>query len=356
MTLSVCLIVKNEQDVIGRCLNCAAKFADEIIVVDTGSTDETVAEAKKFTDKLYFFKWCDDFSAARNYAFEQAKSDLIMWLDADDVITDDNCGKIINLKQNFADYDMAFLLYAAAFDGDKPAFVYNRERIFRRSRNYRFSGAVHEAVMPSGRIFYSDAAIYHKKVKENEPMRNLRILQKQIAKGIKFDGRQKFYYGRELLFNKMYREAIAVLEDFLSGDGWFVNKTEACLNLYYAYCEIGDKERAVRALLQSFIYAPPQSQACCILGDYFISKDNTEAAIYWYETALSVQNDVKSGGFINMDFCGFIPNMQLCVLYDKLGEYEKADAYNEAAGKFKPQNENYLSNKKYFEEKLGIMR
>ena len=61
MTLSVCLIVKDEQDVIARCLNCAVKFADEIVVVDTGSVDNTVAEAKKFTDKVYFFKWCDDF-------------------------------------------------------------------------------------------------------------------------------------------------------------------------------------------------------------------------------------------------------------------------------------------------------
>ena len=56
MTLSVCLIVKDEQEVIVRCLNCASKFADEIVIVDTGSADNTVAMAKKFTDKVYFFK------------------------------------------------------------------------------------------------------------------------------------------------------------------------------------------------------------------------------------------------------------------------------------------------------------
>ena len=60
MTLSVCLIVKDEQEVLGRCLNCVSKFADQIIVVDTGSSDDTVEEARKFTDEVYFFEWCDD--------------------------------------------------------------------------------------------------------------------------------------------------------------------------------------------------------------------------------------------------------------------------------------------------------
>ncbi|MDE7305797.1 MAG: glycosyltransferase family 2 protein, partial [Clostridia bacterium] len=86
MSLSVCLIVKDEQEVLARCLSCAKKFADEIVVVDTGSTDDTVKIAKSFTDKVFFFKWCDDFSAARNFAFEKAGCDLVMWLDADDII------------------------------------------------------------------------------------------------------------------------------------------------------------------------------------------------------------------------------------------------------------------------------
>lgn len=353
MTLSVCLIVKDEQDVIGRCLNCVCKFADEIVVVDTGSADDTVAEVKKYTDKVFFFKWCDDFSAARNFAFEKASGDLLMWLDADDVITDENCKKINGLKNNFSDYDMAVMPYAALFDGDMPTFVYNRERIFKRSKNYKFVGAVHEAVVPSGKILYSDAVIYHKKVKEGEPMRNLRILQKLIASGAKLDDRQKFYYGRELLYNKMHLEAAAVLEDFLNGNGWVVNKSEACLNLYEAYSALGNKERAISSLLRGFTFAPPSSRACCILGERFFKKGELNTAVYWYEAALKAPDDEKSGGFVNRDYCGFIPFMQLCVLYDKLGNREKAYACNEAAGKIKPYNSNYLSNVKYF-EKLGI--
>lgn len=352
MTLSVCLIVKDEEQVLERCLTCAALFADEIVIVDTGSSDNTVEIAKKFTDKVYFFKWSDDFSAARNFAFDKAVCDLVMWLDADDVITDENCAKIARLKNTFDNYDMAILPYAAAFDNGEPTFVYDRERIFRRSGNYRFSGAVHEAVTPSGRILHADAVIYHKKLKDGEPLRNLRILQKQIAAGKPLDDRQKFYYGRELLFNKMYREAIAVLEDFLNGGGWVVNKIEACLNLYTAYSNIGDDKSAVNALLRSFTFAPPQSQACCILGGRFFDNGDLQSAIYWYNQALTAPND--AGAFINSDYSGFIPYMQLCVIYDRLGDIGRANGYNNAAGKIKPHNESYLYNKKYFKNKLGL--
>lgn len=353
MTLSVCLIVKDEQEVLERCLNCVSRFADEIVIVDTGSTDKTVEIAKRFTDKVYFFKWCDDFSAARNYAFDMATCKLVMWLDADDVITEENCVKINKLKNEFEGFDMAVLPYAAAFDNDKPTFIYNRERIFRRDRGYRFSGEVHEAVIPSGKIYYSDAVIYHKKEKENEPLRNLRILQRKIASKNTLDEREKFYYGRELLYNGMYAEAIGVLENFLKGDGWVVNKAEACINLYQAYKALGEAEKAVNALLHSFTICPPNSQVCCILGEYFFGKGENSSAIYWYEAALMADNGEKSGSFINIDYCAFIPYMQLCVLYDRLGDRKKAYECNAKAGKIKPHNENYLSNVKYF-EKLGF--
>ena len=354
MTLSVCLIVKDEEQVIERCLACVAAFADEIIVADSGSTDGTVDIARKFTQKVFSFKWQDDFAAARNFAIEKATGDFIMWIDADDIITEENCKKIANLLKGEPNFDMVFLPYAVAFDGDTPTFVYYRERIFRRSMNFRFKGSVHEAIEPAGRIIYSDAAVYHKKEKPPELLRNLRIYQKQIACGICLDEREKFYYGRELLFNKMYRESIAVLEDFINGNGWIENKIEACVNLYQAYMGVNDEERALSALLKSFIYAPPRSEACCILGEKFMRENDVNSAIYWYQLAITAKNDIKSGGFINLEYGGFIPYMQLCVLYDRLGDYARANACNEEAGKIKPHNQNYLSNKKYFSEIRGI--
>lgn len=356
MTLSVCLIVRNEEEVLARCLECVKKFADEIIVVDSGSTDKTIEIAASYTDKIYHFEWQYDFSAARNFAFSKATCDYVMWVDADDVVTEENCIRIRNLV-NSGGFDMAYLLYAAAFDGDNPTFIYNRERIFLRSLDYHFTGAVHEAIVPRGKAVYSDARIDHKKIKTGDPMRNLKIYQKRIAEGIAFDEREKFYYGRELLFNKMYRESVAVLENFLAGNGWVENKIEACINLYYCYTELGNSDKAMQNLLKTFLYDSPRAQVCCMLGSYFIEKANTYAAIYWYTRALDSKNvgknELQSGAFVNTDYSEFIPCMQLCVLYDRLGEYQKASEFNERAGKIKPHCVEYIHNQQYFKNKLS---
>ena len=87
ITLSLCMIVKDEEKNLNNCLSSCSSLFDEIIIVDTGSTDRTKEIAKKYTNNIYDFKWCDDFSKARNYSFSKATKEYIMWLDADDIIS-----------------------------------------------------------------------------------------------------------------------------------------------------------------------------------------------------------------------------------------------------------------------------
>ena len=146
--ISVCMIVKNEEEVLARCLACVTSFADEIIVVDTGSTDKTKEIAAGFTDKLYDFAWCDDFSKARNYSFSKATQDFIMWLDADDVILQEDQEQLVELKQRLQpEVSIVMMKYHPAFD-DKgnPTFSYYRERLMNRRMQHRWSGVIHEAV------------------------------------------------------------------------------------------------------------------------------------------------------------------------------------------------------------------
>ena len=209
-TLSLCMIVKNEEDVIGRCLECVSDIFDEIIVVDTGSEDKTRDIVKKYTKNLYYFKWIEDFAAARNYAFSKATKDYIMWLDADDIILDKDKEKIKELKINMdKSIDMVMMKYNTSFDSDgNVTFSYYRERIFKRSKKFRWIGEIHEVIPLEGNIIYSDAAISHKKLKNNDPKRNLRIFENMIADGKELDPRQQFYYARELYYNKRYEDAI----------------------------------------------------------------------------------------------------------------------------------------------------
>ena len=86
MTISLCMIVRNEQEVLARCLESVQGAADEIIIVDTGSTDATEEIARRYTERVYFFPWQENFSAARNFSFSKAQKEYCMWMDADDVL------------------------------------------------------------------------------------------------------------------------------------------------------------------------------------------------------------------------------------------------------------------------------
>lgn len=84
--LSVCIIVKNEEENLKKCLLALLAFPFEIVVVDTGSADRTVEVAKRYTEQVYDFAWCDDFAAAKNFAIQKASNDLVLVLDSDEYI------------------------------------------------------------------------------------------------------------------------------------------------------------------------------------------------------------------------------------------------------------------------------
>ena len=98
ITISLCMIVKNEEEVLERCLNSLKGLMDEIIIVDTGSTDSTKEIAARYTDKIYDFSWCDDFAAARNFSFSKATQEYIYAPDADEVLDDTNRRRFMMLK------------------------------------------------------------------------------------------------------------------------------------------------------------------------------------------------------------------------------------------------------------------
>lgn len=242
ITISLCMIVKDEEEVLERCLQSAKDIVDEIIIVDTGSTDQTKEIAAKFTSQIYDFPWIDDFAAARNEAFSKATMQYCMWLDADDVILPEEKKKILQLKETLSpDTDMVMMKYHTGFDEQgKPTFSYYRERMIRKGAGFSWEGAVHEVISPSGNIHYSDAAITHKKEKTGDPDRNLRIFEKMQSEGRVLDARQQFYYARELYYHQKYQNAIEALEEYLSKEaGWLENQIDACRILSSCYARIG---------------------------------------------------------------------------------------------------------------------
>lgn len=353
-TISLCMIVRDEEAVLARCLDCVADLVDEIIIVDTGSKDKTMEVAKQYTKNTYTFAWIDDFAAARNYSFSKATMEYCMWLDADDVMEESQRQLFIQMKKSLsANVDVIMMKYHVAFDAaGKPTFSYYRERIVKNDGTHLWQGAVHEAIVPGGNVWYQEIGISHKKIGQGDPDRNLQIYQKLIAEGGKLEPRHQYYYARELYYHQHYQDALQELQDFLEDDGgWVENKIEACGMCSSCYMQMGQEENALQALFKSFEFDLPRAEVSCEIGKWFFDKQKYEIAIYWYERALAADKDVRSVGFVLPDCYDYIPYLQICVCYDRIGNIEKAREYNEKAGECKPESESYLLNKEYFGKK-----
>lgn len=351
VSIALCMIVKDEADVIANCLNSVADLVDEIIVVDTGSTDRTKEIVAGFTDRIYDFVWIDDFAAARNYAFSLAKSSHCMWLDADDVLLEADRKTFAALKQELTEANDAVMLrYNTGFDEKgNVTFSYFRERIIKNHAGMRWVGAVHEVIATTGTVTYSQCAVTHRKLHLSDPDRNLRIFEKIVSEGGSLDPRQQFYYGRELYYHKRYTDAIGVFERFLDADnGWVENKIDACKHC--AYCRYGLEQpaEALQALLRSFLYDLPRAEICCDIGHHFFDRQQYPLAVYWYERALSCARVDDRGGFVAPDAYGFTPCIQLCVCHSRMGDNAKAIAYNEQAAMYKPAAPAIALNRSYF--------
>ena len=158
-SFSLCMIVRDEENVLERCLNSIAETVDEIVIADTGSIDRTKQIAAGFTDKIYDFHWQDDFAAARNFAFSKGTGDYLMWMDADDVLPEKEAQKLAELKTalDIQPYDTVMMPYDTAFDANGlPTFSYYRERLLRNTPQARWAGRVHEVIQPFGTILHAD--------------------------------------------------------------------------------------------------------------------------------------------------------------------------------------------------------
>ncbi|MBD3319745.1 MAG: glycosyltransferase, partial [Chitinivibrionales bacterium] len=139
--------VRNEEAVLPRCLESTADIADEIIIVDTGSHDNTIAVAEQFNARIIQSEWKNDFSHARNISIEHASGEWILWLDADDVIPSGSIAPIRNLKQETADTVFAFIIQNRKPGGTGSSFM--QARMFPNHPKIRFERKIHEQIMLS---------------------------------------------------------------------------------------------------------------------------------------------------------------------------------------------------------------
>lgn len=347
------MIVKNEEDVIGNCLASVKDVVDEINIVDTGATDKTREIVKQYTDRIFDFKWIDDFAAARNFSFSHATKDYILWLDADDVMLAEDVKKLKELKENInpAIDCVTFKYNYASDEKGNPLLIFRRERLVRRDRNFPWVGFIHEYI--GGDKHYTidaDITVTHKRI-HGDSDRNLNIYKKKLAEGVPFSTRDTYYYGKELYYHNMHDEALEVLGSLLDIPIWVEEKIDAICKMADCYQAKGQWEKSREVLFKAFAIATPRGEVIYRLAQTYEMEGRLEEAIYWYASIENAKMPQDSSGFTYTEYWTWRPYIQLCVCYSRLGDEEKGYWYNEKARALNPTQPHVIQNKAYFESK-----
>ena len=331
VTISLCMIVKNEEKILRRCLDSIKGLMDEIIIVDTGSTDNTRKIAEQYTEKVYDFEWIHDFSAARNFAFSKASCDYIYSADADEVVDKENYERFRQLKETLLpEIEIVQMYY-----GNQLSFgtIYNfdrelRPKLFKRLRTFVWEEPIHEAVRISPVIYDSEITITH--LPENSHAgRDLEAFRRQTQEEQRLSARLQNIYAKELFIS-------GADEDFLKAEEYFTREADtddlSMEQLKEAVCVIVKAARLRKDYLKMYRYAMKDiasegvSEVCFELGEYYYEAGIYEEAAMWYYNAFH-----ETESILNIHCSGDLPLMRLSLCYVKLRQKEQASEYEKMA-------------------------
>lgn len=329
ITISLCMIVKNEEAVLARCLDTVADLVDEIVIVDTGSTDRTKEIAARYTEHIYDFVWIDDFSAARNFAFSKATKEYIYTADADEVISPENRQKFLQLKENLLpEVEIVQMLY-----GNQLQFgtVYNfdeeyRPKLFKRLREFVWQEPIHEMVRLEPVIYDSDIVITHMPT-TSHASRDLKNFRKQTGEGKKLSKRLQNMYAKEL-FLAGEAEDLALAKAYFAETAADPDRdaeevTEACLVVAKA-ARMAGEEVTFFKYANKVLVSGGNSEVCMEMGLFYEEHNDPEEAILWYYNAVYETQPILS---LESGRRHSLEGLIRC--YEKLGMPEQAQMYRE---------------------------
>lgn len=322
ITISLCMIVKNEAGRLERCLHSLRGLMDEIIIVDTGSTDETVEIAKKYTDKVYAFEWCEDFSRARNYACSKATMDYIYSADADEVLDEKNRKRFFQLKEcllpEIEIVQMKYtnqLCYGTTYNYDAEY----RPKLFKRLRTFEWTEPLHENIRLTPIVYDSEIEIIHKP-HESHAARDFAVFQRRIKNKLAISEKLHIMYARELFIAGSEK-------DFLEAGPYFEEKyraepkKETLAVLARVFRLAGNIEKFFTVCLKD-VAADGCSEVCYELGCFYEGKKEYEEAAIWYYNAAFETEPV-----LDLRCKKKFPIEALARIYGLLGNEEQKAAY-----------------------------
>jgi tetratricopeptide (TPR) repeat protein len=336
-TVSVCMIVKNEEHNLARCLRSVQKAADEIIVVDTGSADRTVEVAKSLDATVEYFKWCDDFAAARNYALSHATSDWILIMDADDEM---DAGGDVSLRtflnEPRPEVSICSLRTRVPCPGGLETFI-EHPRLFRNHIGLHYVNGVHEQLAyPDGSLTVPELATgisvyHHGYLDSSEDMqergeRNFRILHAELEHKPD-DALTNFFMGKEFRSHKRFEEAVPYLKravELMTDQPTSFLRMKAFSHLAECLVAAGRVEEGEDLYYEALQYYPDNPELLFGLGEAKRLRGQEDQALLAYEAATKgcFGNRLASQDFACRDLKPRLRMAEIALLQGRLEEAE----------------------------------
>ncbi len=269
MSITAAIIARNSSDVIERCLE-SVKDCDEIVVLDTGSTDNTMDIARKYTDKVYEYWGCNEggkkdgllasFADARNECNKYATSKYILTIDCDEVL-ETPVEKLKKVTENSLS-----ILCTSAHTGEQ----HRQPRLYINHKDVYWKGPAHNYLVGVGPGIYSNYKItyYTNKQKKKDPDRTLRILENFVKNNKDKDCvREMYYLSKEYLKRKRNREAIRMLKKYIKLSKFYAEKTDAFVMLARCLVQEKDYKGALNAGYAALNINPCHKEALNLMGD-----------------------------------------------------------------------------------------
>jgi glycosyltransferase involved in cell wall biosynthesis len=347
--LSLCLIVKasdEEAVMLEKALQETTKHVDELVVTITGQNKKVEEVAKSYGAKVSHFDWCNDFAKARQFNFDQATGDWILWMDADDTFEGmENLNPLIEAADKQKVKGL-FFKYNYAFDKNGNLTEWHwKLQCVKNDGSFQWKGRIHEDLMSDAGTRLSkekDVVRVHGTTDERADesfVRNFEILKEDLLEqGEDPDPRTLFYMGRTLIALREYDKAIPVFEEYLERSGWDEERYEAWLLLGEIYQKLDKPRDAIRAYNNSLLERDEYPDAYFAKAFVYLKEEEFSKAINNFLIGLRMpepENNLMHNPFNYTKY----PMQGLASAYLNIGELDLASQSILKALKYDPKDE-----------------
>ena len=294
------------QAVLRRCLDSLTDIADEIIIADTGSTDNTKNIALEYTCNVYDYKWTGDFAAARNFVASKATKEYIYTADADEYLDEENREKVKRLKSILLpEIEIVQMLYCTP---PELSTVYNyekeyRPKLYKRLREFTWIDPIHETLRIDPVVYDSEIEVQHRPV-SNHAGRDLDAFASMFKEGRKLSKKLHHMYAMELFrsgTDKDFCNAAGTFMLTMEQDGRSMDEVKEAMCVLARYYRIKNDIAGFFGYALKDSITEPCAEICCELGMYYESTGDYKEASIWYQNALSEPEsilDIRTSGEI----------------------------------------------------------